>query len=160
AVLRWATGYRQRLGLALKHLQIERAVLWSAGIASVFFAYFAAEGFEAFMLSCIAVPVFMALAVPGLLRGTKLEIGAIAVLPLVTLVDLQNYSWRPLPAFVLALVGLSLAHRRTRSLLKEITGHVRWVLELIGAGVLGAALQELTTDGDVSANGTASLIAV
>ncbi|WP_073705897.1 hypothetical protein [Glutamicibacter sp. 0426] len=160
AVLRWATGYRQRFGLALKHLQIERAVLWSAGIASVFFAYFAAEGFEAFMLSCIAVPVFMALAVPGLLRGTKLEIGAIAVLPLVTLVDLQNYSWRPLPAFVLALVGLSLAHRRTRSLLKEITGHVRWVLELIGAGVLGAALQELTTDGDGSANGTASLIAV
>ena len=160
AVLHWAAGYQQKLRLARRHLQTERAVLWSAGIASLAGAYFAADGFETFMLSYIAVPVFMALGVPGLLRGTTLEAGVIAVLPLVTLVDLQSYSWRPLPAFVLAMLGLSLAHQHTRELRREIVGHVRWVLRLIGAGVLGAALQELTTGGDGYADGTPTLIAV
>ncbi|MFJ2315373.1 hypothetical protein ACIOTN_01485 [Glutamicibacter sp. NPDC087661] len=160
AVLLCSTGYQQRLGLARRHLQSERAVLWCLAVASVIGAFLYAQGFETFVLSYIAVPIFMALGIPGLLRSAKLEVGVIAVLPLVALVDMQNHSWRPLVVFALALLGLSLAQRNARNLRREMTLHARWVVTLVGAGVLGAALDELTAGDYGNPDGSSPLIAV
>ncbi len=160
AVLLCSTGYQQRLGLARRHLQSERAVLWCSGVVSVTGAYLYAQGFEAFVLSYIAVPIFLVLCIPGLLRSAKMEAGVIAVLPLVALVDMQNHSWRPLVVFALALLGLSLAHRNARDLPREMAGRARWVLTLVGAGVLGAALHELTAGDSGKSENSAPLIAV
>ncbi len=145
AVLLYANGYRKALGLRADVLRIERAVLWGFGILSMSAAFALAPTTEESMLRYVVLPLFMALSLPGLLRSTKLESGVLAVLPLLALVNWKEHTWSPLPAFALALLGLSLAHHRAKSVHQLILGHTRWVLGLVGAGVLGAAVSELTT---------------
>ncbi|MGO3508785.1 MAG: hypothetical protein ACTIND_05700 [Glutamicibacter arilaitensis] len=144
AVLLYASGYRQALGLRADVVRIERAVLWGLGILAMTAAFALAPTNEESILRYVVLPLFMALSLPGLLRSIKLEAGVLAVLPLLSLVNWKEHTWSPLPAFAVALLGLSLAHHRAKSVHRFVLGHTRWVLGLVGAGVLGAAMSELT----------------
>jgi len=142
AVLSFSTGYQRRMGLARQHLGFERCTLWGLSLIALGTAYLLADDRHSFALSYVAAPLFALLCLAGLVSAARAEAVVIAVLPLVALLDMQHHSWRPLLVFIVAIAGLSIAHRRANGLYQLLYGHVRWVLLLIGAGVVGAAIHE------------------
>jgi len=142
AVMLYSEGYRKRMPLTRGHLQTERSVLWGLALVSVVIACFFANENTSIVLRLLVLPIFALLCLPGLLRVAKAEMAVIAALPLVVLVGKEQHGWQPLVLFVMAIIGLSLAHHRAEGLTQQICGHIRWVLLLITAGVLGGAIHE------------------
>ncbi|WP_345470200.1 hypothetical protein QMQ05_11645 [Glutamicibacter ectropisis] len=142
AVMLYSEGYRKRMPLTRGHLQLERSVLWGLALVSVVIACFFANETTSTVLRLLVLPTFALLCLPGLLRVAKAEMAVIAALPLVVLVGREQHGWQPLALFLMAIIGLSLAHHRTEGLTRQICGHIRWVLLLITAGMLGGAIHE------------------
>lgn len=156
AVLIFASGYRRRLGLAAEQLRAERAVLWGLGLAAASAGFWAApdQGSSQWP-SYLWMPLLLVSAVPGLHRRSKLEVLVVVLLALLVLPDAGTHAWRPLPMVILAILALSYAHRQATGHWREVCGHLRWAVAVLGGAVAALSLHEILAGAKGSSTGMA-----